>query len=574
MPWTKSDVDDFKEGLNESQKEQWVSVANSVYKDCMDKIGNDNTCSSRAIKQANGVVGNMSENKFVNSRICAHAKTASSEIRTETWKGDKYKVAPVVAVAEGVLKGKFLPDEEIRNTAQLWNDTPLPVVHPEEAGKKISARDPKVIEENGIGRFFNAHYEDGKLKGEIWINIERAEEKGGDYKKALDTIRANEQLEVSTGFYSFPESQSGNYDGEHYTMVHRNVIPDHLALLPNAEGECSWADGCGAPRINSAGDYMNNNLGELIANARSTARTPSYSGTTTGDWSAPNLEDFGYDSVDSMSSSEITDVAEHTLLGDANADTVSELLVLPVVGSNGNLNKNALANAKARVNQVNKVSGDAVDSVKNRCTQLLKDEFDVEYSTETDEGLINHMMDKFTNQVKKILRGENQMSKDKLVSNLADKMEVEESEFEEWDEEKLRFLADKYEIEDEEEEPSESEKLEDNESEETASAEVSVKFEDFLEGEEVEEKLEAMVDEKVSERENKSEKSDLIDTIVTNSDELEKEELEDKDVDSLKTMASLVKSEDYSGIGGPRDHDKEPELEWLKNREARIRGEE
>ncbi len=63
-----------------------------------------------------------------------------------------------------------------------------------------------------------------------------------------------------------------------------------------------------------------------------------------------------------MSSSEKTDVAEHSLLGESGADTFSELLVLPVVDSNGNLNKGALSNAKARVNQVSGVSGDTVDS--------------------------------------------------------------------------------------------------------------------------------------------------------------------------------------------------------------------
>jgi HK97 family phage prohead protease len=54
MPWKIEDVDSHKKGLTEKEKEQWVTVANSVYDKCLKDGGTDNTCAVDAIKQANG----------------------------------------------------------------------------------------------------------------------------------------------------------------------------------------------------------------------------------------------------------------------------------------------------------------------------------------------------------------------------------------------------------------------------------------------------------------------------------------------------------------------------------------
>ena len=60
-------------------------------------------------------------------RICTEV---SGDIHRETKYEREYLVAPVVAVTEGVLKGEFLPGEEIENAAPIFNDKPLPVGHP------------------------------------------------------------------------------------------------------------------------------------------------------------------------------------------------------------------------------------------------------------------------------------------------------------------------------------------------------------------------------------------------------------------------------------------------------------
>ena len=54
MPWSIEDVDQFKSGLTDSQKRQWVEVANSALAACLAEGKTD--CDAEAIKQANGVV--------------------------------------------------------------------------------------------------------------------------------------------------------------------------------------------------------------------------------------------------------------------------------------------------------------------------------------------------------------------------------------------------------------------------------------------------------------------------------------------------------------------------------------
>lgn len=58
MPWTIKDVSRHKKGLTPAQKRQWVEVANSVREKCIAEGGSESECDARAIRQANGVVGN------------------------------------------------------------------------------------------------------------------------------------------------------------------------------------------------------------------------------------------------------------------------------------------------------------------------------------------------------------------------------------------------------------------------------------------------------------------------------------------------------------------------------------
>ena len=57
MPWSVKDVDEHKKGLSQEQKGKWVSIANAVYKDCMETRKDDKSCAPIAIRTANSKVG-------------------------------------------------------------------------------------------------------------------------------------------------------------------------------------------------------------------------------------------------------------------------------------------------------------------------------------------------------------------------------------------------------------------------------------------------------------------------------------------------------------------------------------
>lgn len=128
---------------------------------------------------------------------------------------------------------------------------------------------------------------------------------------------------------------------------------------------------------------------------RSQARTPSYAGTETSEWSAPSLADYlsGYDqlpndvsSIDDLTSDDRSLIASKTLLGEADGETFDELAFFPVVNpSTDNLNANALrAVLSGRGSQAD-IPADALESARTVASRLLSDEFDTD-DDETEGG--------------------------------------------------------------------------------------------------------------------------------------------------------------------------------------------
>jgi len=188
----------------------------------------------------------------VKKKLTTHQATADVEIRNETLDGVEYIVAPVIAVREGVLNGELLTADEIGAYVEAWNGIPLPIGHPMERGIPVSANRPDLIESVSVGRFFNATFDGTALKGEIWVDVEKARSLGGDALLALERLENGEPLEVSTAYFNDMEEGTGTFDGFEYNGIQRNLRPDHLALLPSDVGACSWEMGCGAPRVNAA----------------------------------------------------------------------------------------------------------------------------------------------------------------------------------------------------------------------------------------------------------------------------------------------------------------------------------
>lgn len=186
----------------------------------------------------------MDKLKFVVNRT-----TSKAERRQHA--GREYLVAPTVAIVEGVMNGLLYTKDEMTRYMEVWNGKPLSLAHPkDQAGNHISANSP---EQHAIspGFFFNASFEGGKLKGEWWIDIAKAEQIGGDAARVVKNLEAGEMIEQSTGLFLDVEETGGVFNNKSYVGVARNIRPDHVAILLNEPGACSIEDGCGTPRVNS-----------------------------------------------------------------------------------------------------------------------------------------------------------------------------------------------------------------------------------------------------------------------------------------------------------------------------------
>ena len=421
MPWTIEDVDDFISGLTERQKRKWVKMANGVYEDCMEEEGNDDLCSERAIRIANDrynqvelEAGGMTERKML-ARVTV--EPVPGDIRPDKHNGRDHLVIPVVALREAVVKGQFLPGQEIKNSVQLWDDQPVPIGHPEGS----SARQQRIVDKTSLGRFYNVHY-DQKLKGEIWVDEEKAinartqndakaQELWGTYQR----LKAGEPMDVSTSYWHDVLDETGMYNGKPYDGVQVNLKPDHLAVLPDQRGELSLPDGVGVPLKNIRGDA---DVKTELQEVRETPRDPVYSETTEGSWSRRTLQEYAnergwgeVDGVADLTEDQKETAAGSSLLGSAAATTWSGLTFFQVVDGNGTLYKSALVAVRGGRGAQADLPSDVYDRAQEKAQQILRSVFDVEYS-ENEAGLIHRIINTF--------RGDT-MEKQELVKELMEK---------------------------------------------------------------------------------------------------------------------------------------------------------
>lgn len=176
-------------------------------------------------------------------------------VRTAEFRGTQHVVVPVVALVEGVMHAVNSPypelvlAEEFSRVPQGWNGRPVMPSHPAMGGNQVSANDPKVLETNCFGYIFNSRVDDKKLLMEAWLNPTSAELVGEDAVSVIARARKGEAIEISVGAFVTPEIKSGEYQGKHYEAIWRDIVPDHLAMLPKGDiGACSVDMGCGAPR--------------------------------------------------------------------------------------------------------------------------------------------------------------------------------------------------------------------------------------------------------------------------------------------------------------------------------------
>jgi len=185
--------------------------------------------------------------------ITLNANISEVTIRNELLEGEEHWVVPCVMAVEGVLAANlgalYYPEEELSKKVSAWNHKPVVVYHP---SKPVSACDPMILNAQKIGVILNTSYSNSKLKAELWINKERADDVDS---RIRDAVENKTTLEVSTGLEVEIEETAGVFNSKDYIGIARNYTPDHLAILPDQVGASSIKDGAG---------FIQNSKGEDI----------------------------------------------------------------------------------------------------------------------------------------------------------------------------------------------------------------------------------------------------------------------------------------------------------------------
>jgi len=184
-------------------------------------------------------------------------------VRNDRMEEKDYLVAPMIMLLEGVHEGSegplYYPAEEIAEIPAVWNHKPVIVYHPQADGRLVSACNPDILTNRKVGLIMNTTVGEVEvtinkkkkkitaLKAEAWLEVARMNKVD---KRIAEAVAKEEVMELSTGLWTDNEKVEGEWNGETYTAIARNYRPDHLALLPDLEGACSIEDGAGFLRLN------------------------------------------------------------------------------------------------------------------------------------------------------------------------------------------------------------------------------------------------------------------------------------------------------------------------------------
>lgn len=178
--------------------------------------------------------------------------------RYDKLEGRKHLVIPVVMlVGDKVIQAANAPTPELvtldclqKSFLQSFNGRPIVPYHPKKGKRFVSANSPDVFTEARLGTIFSTLLNGNNLGCEGWLDIDRANEIGGDAQLAVERIENGETIDISVGVYHDSIVVNGKTpDGQEYGAIWTEIYGDHLALLPASEGACSQEIGCGAPRV-------------------------------------------------------------------------------------------------------------------------------------------------------------------------------------------------------------------------------------------------------------------------------------------------------------------------------------
>jgi len=168
-------------------------------------------------------------------RIASFTFELDGEIVTNA--EDGWAVVPLVAVKAMKLNGETLALEELERSADYWNGVAMTLPgHPEINGQNVSVNEAPWF---SVGRFQEAKVTDGSLRGQAYLPVGHR----NDIDAFVNSLQAGGSFDVSTGYFA----NVIELNGEKYQT---DIYPDHIAILLNEDGACSWQDGCGIPRAN------------------------------------------------------------------------------------------------------------------------------------------------------------------------------------------------------------------------------------------------------------------------------------------------------------------------------------
>lgn len=180
-----------------------------------------------------------------NQSEAAQARFASKD-------GKAWLVIPGIAARSIVMNDELLTGHELQSTLDGWNGVPITLNHPQVSGEMVSAKQGG----DHLGFFGDVTLDGDKLRGNYWLDVARMVQP--DAMAIFHKFSQALPVETSTGYFRTLEPLPGMHEGKSYTGIQRNIIPDHVAILPDAVGACSVADGCGAMRLNEQDRLITN----------------------------------------------------------------------------------------------------------------------------------------------------------------------------------------------------------------------------------------------------------------------------------------------------------------------------
>lgn len=225
--------------------------------------GEDKTCGCNAAGEGLSPQGAQ--------RHAFRSNSDTTSYRVDYLDGREHLIIPVVMMrSDVVMNGTLVPASEMY--AFSWNGVPVTVGHPADTTQNfVTANAPDIVENWVVGQIFNAYVVEGVMKAEAWIDVAKANSKHGDL---VERIMSSQNMDVSTGFFSKDVPATGTSNGRTYSKVASGILPDHLALLPDETGACSWEDGCGVrnkqekkPMSKIVGNSMNDLLSSISIKA-------------------------------------------------------------------------------------------------------------------------------------------------------------------------------------------------------------------------------------------------------------------------------------------------------------------